>query len=246
MAAALGLTACVAAGMAGAASLEWQDNSLTYVGGGHFKVAPESQQTITYEHVSGWSFGDVFMFVDATQYNGDRGESYYGEFSPRFSYGKLSGTGMGSGLVKDALLTTTLEFGKGHVESFLAGPAIDLNLPGFDYFQLNFYRRFPLCGQDGKTVQVTPVWGMTLPGAGGRWKFDGFMDWNVNSDGSYASNWHFNPQFKYDLGRSFGMKDRALLVGVEYSYWKNKYGIRDSGEFRTDESAISAIVKSHF
>lgn len=240
------LAATLATTGAGAVSLEWQDNSLTYVGGGHFKVAPGSQQTLTFEHASGWSFGDTFLFVDATRYNGGRGGSYYGEFSPRFSYGKLSGTGLRTGLVKDFLLTTTLEFGQGPVESFLAGPAIDLNLPGFDYFQLNVYRRFPLCGQDGKTIQITPVWSITPPVAGGRWQFDGYLDWNVDSDRGYASNWHFNPQLKYGVGRAFGMQDRALQIGVEYSYWKNKYGIRDSAAFRTDESALSAIVKAHF
>lgn len=220
----------------------WQDNSLTLVAGGHFRVDPETRQTVTFEHASAWGYGDLFLFVDGTRFNGGHGGTWYGEVSPRFSHGKLSGRGSRPGVVRDVLLATTLELGKGEVETVLAGPAVDLAIPGFDFFQLNVYRRFPLHGQDGETIQVTPVWAVTR----GRWRCDGFIDWNLNSDGGYARNWHINPQLKYDLGQRFGLGDRVLQVGLEYSYWKNKYGIRDSAAFRTDESAWSLIVQTHF
>jgi nucleoside-specific outer membrane channel protein Tsx len=217
---------------------QWQDHSLTYVGGGHFEVVPEAQQTLTFEHASGWGFGDLFGFVDATHFNGRHDNTWYGEISPRLSYGKLIGAGMGDGLVRDVLLATTLEMGEGDLETLLVGPGFDLAIPGFDFFQVNLYRRFPLHGQDGETIQVTPVWAVTS----GRWRFDGFLDWNLDSDGAYARNWHFNPQFKYDLGKSFGWGDRALQLGVEYSYWRNKYGIRNAPV----ENAFSLILQSHF
>lgn len=226
---------------ASAAAPQWQDNSLTAVVGGHFRVDPEHRATLTFEHASGWGFGDLFLFVDATRFNGEGG-GYYGEISPRLSLGKLGGFQAGAGPVRDVLVATTLEFGQGDVETLLAGPALDLSLPGFDFFQLNLYRRFPLHGQDGGTIQLTPVWAVTR----GAWRFDGFIDWNLDSDGAYARNWHVNPQLKYDLGRRFGLGERALQVGVEYSYWKNKYGIKDSAAFRTDERALSLILQSHF
>jgi nucleoside-specific outer membrane channel protein Tsx len=231
-------------GLAGPAQagMDWQDNSLTLVTGGDFRVDPETRHTLTFEHASGWGFGDLFVFVDATRYHGDRGDTYYGELSPRLSYGKLSGTGMRAGRLRDVLLAGTLEFGRGDVETLLLGPGFDLAIPGFDFFQVNLYRRFPLHGQDGATFQITPVWAVTH----GPWRFDGFIDWNVDSDGTYASNLHVNPQLKYDLGRQFGWRDRALQVGLEYSYWKNKYGIRDSAGFRTDQRALSLIVQGHF
>lgn len=239
---AAGLALLGAAAPASAVEMQWQDTDLTYIAGGRFEVLPEHQQTLTLEHASGWSFGDLFAFVDLTRFNAGRGNTNYGELSPRFSYAKLSGNAVQAGPVRDVLLATTLEFGKGDVETLLAGPGFDLAIPGFDFFQLNVYRRFPLHGQDGRTIQVTPVWAVTS----GRWRFDGFIDWNIDSDGRYASNWHFNPQLKYDLGKSFGWHDRALQVGFEYSYWKNKFGIRDSAGFRTNESALSVIAQAHF
>jgi nucleoside-specific outer membrane channel protein Tsx len=237
-----GMSGALAVSVSAAAGPLWQDNNLTLVTGGHFKVDPEARQTLTFEHPSGWSCGDLFVFVDGTRFNGNRGGTWYGEISPRFSLGKLSGRAPGNGLVRDVLLATTLELGKGEVETLLAGPALDLAIPGFDFFQLNLYRRFPLHDQDGETVQLTPVWAITRD----RWRFDGFIDWNLNADAGYASNLHFNPQLKYDLGSSLGLGPRAFLVGLEYSYWKNKYGIRDSAAFRTDENALSLIVQTHF
>jgi len=33
---------------------------------------------------------------------------------------------------------------------------------------------------------------------------------------------------------------------VEYSYWKDKYGIEDTQRFDTNESVTSFLVKMHF
>ena len=49
--------------------LLWQTNSLTYLYGKNFAINPSIQQTVTFEHASGWSFGDLFIFVDGIKYN---------------------------------------------------------------------------------------------------------------------------------------------------------------------------------
>ncbi|MBD1389204.1 hypothetical protein IC617_07185 [Neiella sp. HB171785] len=243
--------AAMVAPLAQAAGLvQWQDNSLSYLYGKDFEVNPPIQQTITFEHVSGWSVGDLFIFTDYTMYNGEKdffnGESaYYGEFSPRFSFGKILDKDLSFGIVKDVLVATTYEFGEGDVESYLIGAGADLALPGFDFFQLNVYQRLP-DGRDGDTVQITPVWKMTFPVGESAIVFDGFIDWVVNSDGDYEKNFHFNPQIKYDAGVHFGLRERSLLMGVEYDYWSNKYGIKDSSAFKTDQSVVNLLVKYHF
>ena len=50
--------------------LQWQDNSLSYLDGRDFTVQPARQQTLTLEHVDGWKYGDNFLFVDVTRFNG--------------------------------------------------------------------------------------------------------------------------------------------------------------------------------
>lgn len=255
----LSLAATLASGQALAADLlQWQDNSLTYLNGIDFKVDPPKQQTVTFEHASGWSFGDLFIFVDGIKYNteatngaGD-GHTFYGEISPRLSLGKISGADLSLGPVKDVLLAATYEFGEDDVESYLLGPAVDLNIPGFDYFQLNTYLRTTDGRRDGDNVwQITPVWSYTIPVGDSDLVIDGFMDWVVDNDDSYHANLHFNPQIKYDLAKAMGWGKR-FYVGVEYDYWSDKYGIDDNGFVGseilggTDQSAISLLAKAHF
>jgi nucleoside-specific outer membrane channel protein Tsx len=128
----------------------------------------------------------------------------------------------------------------------LLGAGVDLKLPGFDYLQLNLYRRLPQQGRDGESWQLTPVWGMSFPLAGSSVVFDGFIDWVPQGDGSYSHNLHFNPQLKYDLGQRMGLGEKRFYAGLEYSYWHNKYGIRDSAAFKTTQSASSLLLKWHF
>ncbi len=249
----------LAGGQAMAADLlQWQDNSLTYLNGIDFKVDPPRQQTVTFEHASGWSFGDLFIFVDGIKYNteatngaGD-GHTFYGEITPRLSFGKISGADLSFGPIKDVLLAATYEFGEDDVDAYLLGPAVDLDIPGFDFFQLNTYYREPDGKRDGSGVwQITPAWSYTIPIGNSDLVIDGFMDWVVDNDDSYHANLHFNPQVKYDLAKAMGWGKR-FYVGVEYDYWSDKYGIDDDSYLGddilggTDQSAISLLLKGHF
>lgn len=229
----------------------WQTNSLTYLYGDDFDINPARQQTLTIEHASEWSVGDLFFFTDFTDYISERdesngGDSYYGEFSPRLSFSKITGKHVGAGFITDTLIAGTYEFGEGNVNTLLLGPGFDLDIPHFDYFQLNFYRRMPRGRKDGNTTQITPTWAVTIPVGNSDILIDGFIDWVIDNDDSYHANFHFNPQVKYDLGKALGYKGQRLYVGIEYSYWKNKYGVKDTPAFDTDESVTSLLIKAHF
>ena len=234
----------------------WQTNSLTYLYGKNFAINPSIQQTVTFEHADKWKYGDNFLFVDKIFYNGqeDRNKgphTFYGEFTPRFSFGKIFDQKIEFGPIKDVLLAMTYEFGEGDNESYLIGPGFDLAIPGFDFFQLNFYNRQTEGPRAGDNVwQITPVWAYTIPVGKSDILIDGFIDWVVdndqNSKGTYHANLHINPQIKYDLGKALNFGEKQLYVGIEYDYWKNKYGINDSHYFDTDQNTASLLVKLHF
>jgi len=236
--------------------LQWQSNSLTYLNGRDFAVNPETQQTFTFEHADGWKYGDNFLFIDKIFYNGKRDpgvgtNTYYGEFAPRLSMGKIFGQKFQFGPITDVLLAATYEFGEGDVESYLIGPGFDLNIPGFDYFQLNFYKRYTEGPRAGDNAwQITPVWSYTLPVGKSDVLIDGYLDWVVNNEnnahGSYHSNLHVNPQIKYDLGKVLNYTEKKLYVGIEYDYWSNKYGIENSRNFDTNQNTASLLVKVFF
>ena len=56
-----------------------------------------------------------------------------------------------------------------------------------------------------------------------------------------VSGFNFTPQIKYNIGPMLGMKSGRLDVGMEYVYWKNKFG--QSGQ---DEKNANLLVKWHF
>ncbi|MCE6982970.1 hypothetical protein EI534_37615, partial [Pseudomonas frederiksbergensis] len=98
--------------------------SLTYLWGKNFAVNPSIQQTVTFEHADAWKYGDNFIFVDKIFYNGGKDfnngpNTYYGEISPRLSFGKIFDQKLAFGPVKDVLLAMTYEFGGGVIESYL-------------------------------------------------------------------------------------------------------------------------------
>ena len=236
--------------------LQWQSNSLTYLVGKDYAVNPDHQQTLTYEHADSWKYGDNFLFVDKIFYNGGADgtngkNTYYGEFSPRLSFAKIMGHDFAFGPVKDVLLAMTYEFGEGDNESYLIGPGLDLDIPGFDYFQLNFYNRQTEGSRAGDNVwQITPVWSYTLPVGNSDILVDGFADWVVGNDsnrhGDYHANLHINPQIKYDLGKALSYSAQQVYVGIEYDYWDNKYGIKDSRYFDTQQNTASLLLKVFF
>jgi len=230
-------------------ALLWQDNSLSLLVGGGYELDPGTQQTVTFEHASGWSKGDLFIFVDGINFNGDKDiggkeTAYYGEFSPRFNVGKISGQDFSNGFINDVYVATCFEFGQNSDDNFLIGPGVDLNMPGFDFFQLNAYRRFNDLSGDTEAYQLTPVWKMTIPVGETDIVFDGFIDWVF---GEGTDHLHICPQLKLDVGKMMGKEKGTLYAGIEYDYWKNKYAV-PNGLFGLDsnQSTFSGLLKFHF
>lgn len=233
--------------LAGAASagdlVQWQDNSISYLYGDNFDVDPETQHTLTFEHVSGWSMGDLFVFADFTYYDGaesySNGKStYYSEIAPRLSAGKILDKDLSFLFVKDVLLAAAYEFGEGGIENYLGGIGFDLEIPGFDFFQLNFYRRWEKSAYATEAYQITPVWKMSFPVGPTEIVFDGFADIVFGADNDSIN---LTPQLKVDVGTLLGMEKSKLMAGVEYCYWENKYGIPSE-----DQTVVSGLIKYHF
>ena len=225
--------------------IQWWDASATLLHGEDYDLAPSHRQTtVTLETAGGFSYGDWFAFYDMIDFNGTDESATYGEISPRFSFGKIFGKELAAGPVTDLSLALTQEFGRGPVEALLYGVGVDLKVPGFTYLQLNTYKRDPQSGNNlSEGWQLTPVYRFDIPVGNAALVVDGYIDWVFSSDNAaYEENLHFNPQIKYDLGRSlFGeSKANSLFIGIEYDYWQNKYGVKG-----IDQSTYSFIVKYH-
>ncbi|BFL82099.1 hypothetical protein LFREDSHE_05490 [Shewanella baltica] len=169
----------------------------------------------------------------------------YGEISPRFSASKILGEKIAFGPVTDLSLALTYEEGEGPVHSLLYGLGVDVAVPYFTYLNFNTYRRNGMStGNNSDGWQFTPVFRIDIPVGSANIVLDGFIDWVfATDDNGYEQNFHFNPQLKYDLGKSLFGDHQAnkLLVGIEYDLWTNKYGVKG-----VDQDTYSVIAQYHF
>ena len=219
----------------------WQDFSLTGLYGENYALPANGsdsnqQNTITAEYAAKLQYGDFFAFADRTNNDLDGNETYF-EVSPRLSLGAVSGKKLEIGPIKDVLIATTWEGGEGF-NNYLYGFGFDLAIPYFQYAQLNFYK-----ADNDKNLsddyQVTFTYGVPFKLASEDFLVDGFMDWSTAED-DHASELNWTTQWKWNAGKHISPKTK-LYLGIEYSVWNNKYGIKG-----LNQNDVSALVKYHF
>ena len=260
----LAISATVAAAMTSAAAqaeVYWSDASVSYLQAGEYKLpmspnpgsSTEGRQIITIEYANSTSWGDVFYFTDFSRStDGAEYQSAYSEIQPRWSLGKLTGKKFAFGPVTDVLIATQVELNnqdngedpkddQNYVNT-LVGVGVDLKVPGFDWFQLNGYAR-----QNDKydnNFQLTPVWSSSFDVVGQRFVIDGFIDYTNGNDDVHET-FHTQTQIKWDMGKTLLGEEKKLYLGVEYEYWDNKYGVRSTSAFNTEESQFQFLLKYH-
>lgn len=227
--------------LAGAATgaQAWTSSSISLLTGSSY-VSPdfsgagnhsEYDATIaTFEMANGWAYGDNFFFFDYTnaEGEGDTDTGLYGEFAPRLSFGKITGADLSFGPLTDVLLAGQIEMApEGGGSRYLYGLGFDLAVPGMDYFQLNTYLRDDK-NIPGDTYQVTLVWGTGFEIAETDWLFKGHFDY-AGAEGDKEKSINSAPQLLLDVGDFWGASDK-LYAGIEYQYWKNKYGVEGADE----------------
>lgn len=217
----------------------WSDASLSYLNGSDYEVGDSDRQVMTFEHVSGHNWGDNFFFVDhLVSDNGDR-DTYF-ELSPRLSLNYLSGGKLvsGKGLIKDVYLAGTLE-GSGNFTNTLAGFGVGLNIPKFKYFNVNLYHANNGGGKDSDE-QLTVTYGLPFKLGSAEFLYDGFLDAATKAD-DHAAETNFTSQLKWNAGKQLFGSKKPVYVGLEYAYWKNKFGIDG-----VTEKNPSFLIKAHF
>lgn len=222
-----------------AASQAWNAFNVQFLYGSNYELGPEQVDILTLEWANGWIYGDNFAFVDITNFvQGDN--TVYAEWAPRLSLSKITGNDLSAGPIQDVLLSGTIELGE-DVSNVLIGGAIDLDMPGFKFFQINGYlRENP--DLSGSTWQTTVAWSTDFEIGRAHWNFSGFIDW-AGSEGKSGTlayskrNFHTQPQLLLDLGHFLG-KPGKFYVGVEWLYWDNRFGIPG-----ITESVVQAMIK---
>lgn len=232
-----------------ALAFDWGATDVQYLkGSGYINAfAPKDskdrkfdQDILTLEHADGWKYGDNFFFIDTSaptqtdSASSSQKPSLYFEYAPRISSKKALGIDY-KGLIADVLLSTQYNAASGF-PVYLYGAAVDLNLPGFKFFQTNFYIRDDR-NIKGTSYQVTLAWAMGFK-AGVDWEFGGFLDYagaeGKTETGKSEANLLTQPSIIAKLTPELGL-------GIEYQYWSNKLGVKDA-----NESVPQAVIKVQF
>lgn len=204
----------------------WSDFSLTYLNGKNYQVGDDDRQVFTFEHAAGMTWGDSFFFVDRLESaNGDK--TTYTEWSPR-----LKLIDFDKAPVSNLYLASTFEVGDGFTNT-LFGVGTDIPFDAFKFFKVNLYHK--QFENSDNAYQTTISWGVDI----GPLYYDGFLD-HVFSQGNTNSQTNLTSQLKYDVAPHLLIKEK-FFVGVEYVYWRDKFGIQD-----VNESNVNLLLKYHF
>lgn len=209
----------------------WSDFSLTYLQGSNYEVGDSNRDVMTFEYVSGTTWGDTFLFFDRLE--SDNGDTEtYGEFSPRIKFSEYSNS-----VLSGIYFAPSVEIGQGFT-NYLAGISTDISVPGFNYVKATAFARDNQNGDN--SFQLTLVWGLPV----GPLYYDGFIDYATSvkntAFGDTEATMNFTSQLKYDVSNHLGLKSKMML-GIEYVYWNNKYGIKD-----VNERNLNLLLKYHF
>jgi len=183
-------------------SNDFKGNSFIY------DVKDGKKTTVTFEHFRTFSYGDLYMFVDAMKgekFNGITQEVYT-EISPRLSFSKISGKNLSFGIIKDIFLATQLNYGEGY-GAYLGGFGIDIEVPGMVFVNLNAYYKSDNIESD--TVQITSAYKTTEHY---HVHFEGFMDLT-------RRDFNTQNQLLYNFS-SFVTTKEQMYLGTEWVYYR--------------------------
>ncbi|WP_157964608.1 hypothetical protein [Algibacillus agarilyticus] len=218
----------------------WSDASLSVLYGENYLLGHKYRNVITLEHAGGHNWGDHFFFIDRF----DRAietPAIYTEVMPRLSGNYLFDDAFSVGVIKDVLVAGRIEYAEVTSETnYLLGLGADLQIPGFTYFKVNALMRKNEFYADNELLMM--VWALPFELFGQKFVYDGFYDWNSGTEG-FASSFNLNSQLKWQVNPA---SDNPIYIGIEYSYWNNKFGVQSSTEFNTNERNVNALLKFHF
>jgi nucleoside-specific outer membrane channel protein Tsx len=96
---------------------------------------------------------------------------------------------------------------------------------------------------------LSAAWGIPIGSSG--FSFEGFMNWIAAKGtdefgGGTAPETNFDGQIMYDVGNATGLGKGKFKVGLEYQYWKNKFGNSHNGPAGRGAFAKTPMVRVEY
>ncbi len=226
-------------------------------------------------HVSGYSYGSNFFNVDylmsdskdpafAGATHGAR--EVYIVYRHTLDLGKVSGAKLGFGPVRGVGFTAGFDVNtkndagyNSKKQMFVMGPTLFVDVPGFlnvsllQLWESNApYSTFSNSGVPRYSYKAHPMlnaaWGIPLGGSG--LSFEGFFNYIASKGknefgGDTAAETNFDGQIMYDVSSLVGVKGK-FKVGLEYQYWKNKFGNNHNGAAGKGAFAKTTMLRAEY
>jgi len=207
---------------------------------------------VTFQNASQWSWGDHFMFFDYTADGGNDGfneKDLYGEWYPSLSLGKISGSRVGFGPIRDfALLGGVNYSSQAKVLKYTPGVRASWDIPGFIFLNTDFALLVDASSgvdnggapatDDGWMFDVN--WLATWEMLGQTFTFTGHAEYAGATTDEFGNGVPASilaqPQLRLDIGKTMGGSGNGLYAGIEYHYWSNKLGTE------VDESVVQLLL----
>ncbi len=206
-----------------------------------FSGARAYASVLTVQQASRWSLGDSFYFIDFADDGGADGfneKSYYGEWYPTLSLGRVSKRTIGAGPIRDVAVISGFNFGSdANIFRYVPGGRLSWSVPGFFFLNTDFGaaidRSSGVAGggapRTGAGFVFDVNWGAGFDAGRHSFLFTGhtkFMGATTNELGhAVKPSLLAQPQFGWDLGKALTGQANQLFLGVEYQYWWNKLGV---------------------
>jgi nucleoside-specific outer membrane channel protein Tsx len=222
-----------------------------FAGGGD-----EDTNILTFQHAGGWKYGDNFFFVDLLDAgsNSFNNNDAYAEWYTNFSFGKISGNEVGFGPVNDVGFIVGINYAAdANVRKYLPGIRFSLDLPGFAFANLDVTAYIDDSSGVGgggapsedDSFMIDFNWAYPFSAGNQDFSIEGHVEYIGERDNEFGdtveSHILAQPQFRWDAGKALFDAPQQLFVGIEYQYWQNKLGDKD-----TDESVAQFLAVWRF
>lgn len=235
-----------------------------------------TKNIINFSHVSGYKYGTNFFNADillsdskdpASATSTDGAHEVYVVYRHTLDLGKITGKSFKFGPVKDIGLTAGFDYNnkddagynsKKHM--LVAGPTLMLDVPGFlNVSLLALWESNAPCNTFTNTCvsrytykthpMLTAAWG--IPIGSTPLSFEGFANF-IASKGkdefgaSTKPETNIDMQVMLDVGAVTGGPKNTFKVGLEYQYWKNKFGNDSNGPAGSGAFAKTPMIRAEY
>jgi nucleoside-specific outer membrane channel protein Tsx len=175
-----------------------------------------------------------------------------------YKFGPVRGVGLTAGFDVNAKTDAGYNSKKRMV---VAGPTLFVDVPGF--LNVGLYALWesnaPCNNYAGSCVSrysydthamLNLAWGIPL-GKDTGFAFEGFANFIASKGknefgGDTAAETNIDMQVMYDLSAGVGAKPGSFKVGLEYQYWKNKFGNNHSGPAGSGAFAKTPMIRAEY